>query len=270
MIQLLQYYKNSIILGIIQKVYIPSLKILSKKYFYAWRMLKVNTFLVKTLKNELHDYSRYKNLFNYFEFLDVEKVWKLIQITNWKNYEINATNQPWFDEWIEEIKHFKPTNENDQLINLDDDLSVSSVNTTSDESNGSTNNTNLDSNNGFNNNNSINNNTNTLISEDDRKWFARLFAKYAEQNNNDYSQNNLSPRRGSFIRIDNNNENNNNYDFNNNINNNNNNIPDYDILVNNPTLDNDELFGDALNNFNMENFFKSMDPMGIDIDSLFQ
>ena len=66
--------------------YLPSLKILSRRHFHAWKLLKAHTFLIGLIRKNQLMFKPLIHLFNYAEYMSNADLMNLLEMTKYKNY----------------------------------------------------------------------------------------------------------------------------------------------------------------------------------------
>lgn len=66
------------------------LKILSSSFFFAWRILKVQSYIFNLLKNEILSYENQGDIFNFVEHLTSDDLIKILQLINLNNYQADT------------------------------------------------------------------------------------------------------------------------------------------------------------------------------------
>lgn len=107
LIDVIEYFKNNIVIKLISTVYIPLLQILSKRFFYSWGLLKAHMFILKALKDDRIDFKLQKFLYNFLEYLTVSDFEMLIQTSNYKNYTVGNKQPAWLCEWLDGYQDFR-------------------------------------------------------------------------------------------------------------------------------------------------------------------
>lgn len=86
--------------------YLPSLNILSQKYFYAWRMLKAHKFIISLLRDKQLDYTNEeRKSFNFIRFLNSEDLTKLNELLNLNNYDVRLNPSNFGKAMLERYKN---------------------------------------------------------------------------------------------------------------------------------------------------------------------
>lgn len=101
--ELLKYiniFRNKILLRLISDIYLPLLRILSNRYFYAWRMLKAHGLILKYFEEGDLDFSAQRSMFNFMEYLNIDSFKLLIETTNWKYYRAGVKQPNWLIQWL--------------------------------------------------------------------------------------------------------------------------------------------------------------------------
>lgn len=143
-------------------VFATSLQLLSKRYFYAWRMYKIHLFLVEQLHQGMLD-AKIENedkVYNFVEHLSLDNVNQLSNIMDHRYFSARVKQPDWLLEWVKQVNEFiyDPSNN----INFD--------NYSKSDFNDSSNNTNIDY------------NSFPDLETHDEMWFNKIFNKVAVPN----------------------------------------------------------------------------------------
>lgn len=66
--------------------YLPSLKILSRRHFHAWKLLKAHTFLIGLIRKNQLMFKPLSHLYNYAEYMSDADLMSLLEMTRYRNY----------------------------------------------------------------------------------------------------------------------------------------------------------------------------------------
>lgn len=78
--------------------YLPSLKILSKKHFQAWKLVKAHTFLIETVRKRDLVLKLLKEKFNFLEHISDQDLIYYTELTKFKNYSAREKGSNFFAE----------------------------------------------------------------------------------------------------------------------------------------------------------------------------
>lgn len=89
-------------------IFTPTLQILSKRYFYAWKIYKIHLFIFDmlnkgTLKIESDQDDK---VFNFVERLTVEDIEQLSVMMDHRYFSASITQPEWLDDWVKQMNDF--------------------------------------------------------------------------------------------------------------------------------------------------------------------
>lgn len=87
------------------KYYLPSLTIISSKYFYAWRILKGHKFIFQLLKDCDVNYTKEKNYFNIIRCLNADEIGRLNELVTINNYNTQMKPSEFGKVLLERIRN---------------------------------------------------------------------------------------------------------------------------------------------------------------------
>ena len=105
-IEATSYFQTHILIDVFHKIYIPALRTLSKKYFYAWRLYTAHLFIFRSFSDESVPSPLSHALFNYIEYMSVAKIKMLCQTTDWREYNSIKKRPVWFLTWQKNMDCF--------------------------------------------------------------------------------------------------------------------------------------------------------------------
>lgn len=107
LIDVIEYFKDKVIMKLISTIHIPLLQILSRRFFYSWRLLKGQSFILQNLKDDKLDFSLQKSLYNFLEHLTVSDFKMLIETSKYENYKVGEEQPEWLVEWLNDCNDYK-------------------------------------------------------------------------------------------------------------------------------------------------------------------
>lgn len=94
------------ICGVLSSSNLVPLKALAKRYFYSWRILKVNTYIVKIFREEEIKFNEEYELFNFTEYLTVANVKMMTHLIDSTYYKAGNTAPGWLQDWLQHYDNY--------------------------------------------------------------------------------------------------------------------------------------------------------------------
>lgn len=105
---LLKTFIDSRLIFFDSSVFANVLQLLSKRYFYAWRIYKIHLFLIDKLHKGMLNVKteNEESIFNFIEYLTIENINQLSNIMNHRYFSARIKQPAWLLEWVKQVNEF--------------------------------------------------------------------------------------------------------------------------------------------------------------------
>lgn len=74
------------LIGDSENWYLPSLKILSRRHFHAWKLLKAHSYIIGLIRKNQFMFKPLMHLYDFVEYMSDSELMNLVELTKYKNY----------------------------------------------------------------------------------------------------------------------------------------------------------------------------------------